>query len=216
MRHSPDDNDSSDTIDVLNAKVSTLLKMGAGVDGARLTVKNEPAAVYDLHLRAPHNDNVNLGPVIEQAIAAAAGMKIRHVTAEEDVWILAATPEAAKLLQSDPSGDTSGCSWRPSGKMVMMNASLVCLRRSVEAILKAPVIDETGLTGNYDASFDLPKGAPESISAILNDKLGLTLVKGRRSIERVVVEPLTPSPSPSATPVAASAVPHPATVENSK
>jgi uncharacterized protein (TIGR03435 family) len=200
MTHTSGSNDSSDTIDVLNAKVSMLLQMGADVDAARLTVKNEPAAVYDLHLRAPRNDDVDLDPVIEQAIAAAAGMKIRHVTAEEDVWILTAAPQAVKLLQSNPSGNASGCSWRPSGKMVMMNSSLNCLTQSVEAILKIPVIDETGLTGNYDASFDLPIGTPESVGAILTEKLGLTLVKGRRSIERVLVEPLTPGPTPATSP----------------
>ncbi len=99
MTHRSDTNDSSDMVDVLNAKVSMLLEMGADVDGARLTVKNEPATVYDLHLRTPQNEDVDLNPAIEQAIAVAARMKIRHVTAEEDVWVLTATPQAARLLE---------------------------------------------------------------------------------------------------------------------
>ena len=216
MTHRSDTNDSSDMVDVLNAKVSMLLEMGADVDGARLTVKNEPATVYDLHLRTPQNEDVDLNPAIEQAIAVAARMKIRHVTAEEDVWVLTATPQAARLLESNSSGNASACSWQPAGKMVIMDASLDCLTESVEAFLKVPVVDETGLTGKYDVNFDLPKGTAEQISAILSEKLGLTLVKGRRPIERVIVEPLAPAPSAAASPTPAVSVPHSATARTSE
>lgn len=207
MTHRSGPNGSSDMVDVLNAKLSILLEMGAGVDGARLTVKDEPAAVYDLHLRTPQNEDVDLNPAIELAIASAAGMKIRHVTADEDVWILTATPQAARLLQSSAAGNASGCSWQPSGKMVIMNASLDCLTGPVEALVKTPVIDETGLTGKYNISFDLPKGTVEEIGAILTEKLGLTLVKGRRPIERVLVEPLKPGPATAASPSPAASTP---------
>jgi len=63
-------------------------------------------------------------------------------------------------------------------------------------------VNETGIPGEFDAGFTLPKDSFESAKAALEANLGLTLVKARRTIDHVVVDPL-PAPTKSSQPTTA-------------
>jgi hypothetical protein len=53
-------------------------------------------------------------------------------------------------------------------------------------LVPKPVVDQTGLTGNYD--FTTGPFGPEEINHAFLDQLGLELVPGREPIEMLVVE----------------------------
>lgn len=189
IAHRPGKNDDSYTYDFMNAPVQVLMQFAGGVSGARMTVHGDNGAKYSLHLGAPGGDFEQLAPALQMAIAAATGMKLSHVTAMEDVYILQATPKAASLLSPVTSEQGSMCFFNAkAGKLVMMQTSMDGLAKTLETTLMQPVVNETGLAGQFDANFDLPKGDADSVQAALEKNLGLTLIKAKRSINRIVLD----------------------------
>jgi uncharacterized protein (TIGR03435 family) len=83
-----------------------------------------------------------------------------------------------------------------NNKLTMVKTSLDGFAPRLEEALGAPVVNETAIPGEFDATLDLPKGDADAIKAALEANLGLTLVKARRSIDRIVLDPL-PDPNPS-------------------
>ena len=53
-----------------------------------------------------------------------------------------------------------------------------------------PVVDETGLTGRYAINIEWTPGSKDSLSAVLKDKLGMSLVPASRVIDVVEAVPL--------------------------
>jgi len=195
IAHQSGKNDDSYSIDYLNAPLQMLMQDAGGVAGSRLTIHGANDAKYSLHVSAPGGDIADLAVAIQQVIVTATGMKLTHVTTEEDAWVLQATPKAASLLPPATSDQGSMCFFNPEAdKLVMMQSSIDDLAKTLEPILKSPVVNETGLQGNFDANFSLPKGDVDADRAALESNLGLTLVKAKRIIDRVVLDPLPPSP----------------------
>jgi uncharacterized protein (TIGR03435 family) len=80
----------------------------------------------------------------------------------------------------------------------MVKTSLDGLAPRLEEALGGPVVNETNISGEFDATLDLPKGDAQAIKAALETNLGLTLVRARRKIDRIVLAPLpTPAPNPA-------------------
>jgi len=72
-------------------------------------------------------------------------------------------------------------------------ATSFCLTKCLEIFLQMPVIDETGLTGNYDIDFEWTERGEadpnhDALKKILLDQLGLELVPTNMPIEMLVVE----------------------------
>jgi uncharacterized protein (TIGR03435 family) len=201
---STDSESDQSSYDMKNAPLSALVPLAEGVPEDRITLHTDDAkARYDLHLSAPNLDVKKLAPAIEIAVSAAAGVKISHLASEEDVYVLQATPKASTLLAPTVSTHGSMCSFQGStGKLTIVNTSLDKLAPTLEKALKVPVVNETGIPGEFDAGFTLPKDSFESAKAALEANLGLTLVKARRTIDHVVVDPL-PAPTKSSQPTTA-------------
>jgi uncharacterized protein (TIGR03435 family) len=150
---------------------------------------------YNLHVSAPDLNIKQLAPALVLAVASAAGVKITHLSKEEDVWLLQATPKATTLLIPTASKHGSMCFVNPSsGKLMMVGTSLDDLAPHLEEALDAPVLNDSNLPGEFDASFPLPKDTIDNARGALEANLGLTLVKARRTIDRIVVDPLPPQP----------------------
>ncbi|MGA9672013.1 MAG: redoxin domain-containing protein [Terracidiphilus sp.] len=194
IAHRSGKNDDSYSIDYLNAPLQMLMQQAGGVPASRLVIHGAKDAKYSLHVSAPGGDIQDLAPAIQLAIITATGMKLTHVTAEEDAWILQPTSKAASLLPPATSDQGSMCFYNPqAGKLVMMQSSLDSLADTLEPVLGALIVNETGLKGDFDANFSVPKGDIDGARAALETNLGLTLVKARRSIDRVVLDPLPPA-----------------------
>jgi len=192
--HRPGKNDDSYTYDALNAPLPVLMQYAGGVAGSRLTVQADKGAKYSLHVAAPSGDIDQLAPAIQLALVTAAGMKLSHVSTLEDAWVLQATPQATSLLP--PSTLKQSMCFYKAGKLVMMQTSLNDLASQLEDLLGQPVVNETGISGNFDGNFDLPKNDPEGARLAIEKNLGLTLVKAKRNIDRTVIEPLPSATAP--------------------
>jgi uncharacterized protein (TIGR03435 family) len=191
--------------DFRNASLSMLIPWAADIPDSRLAIHGDlDKARYNLHVSATDLDIKQLSPALEVAVTSAAGVKLTHQSKEEDVWLLKATPQAATLLSPTASKHESMCFRNPqNGKLVMVGTSLEDLAPRLEEALETPVLNETGLPGEFDASFPLPKDTIENASAALQANMGLTLVKARRSIDRVVVDPLPSQPKTASAPAQA-------------
>jgi thiol-disulfide isomerase/thioredoxin len=197
IAHRPGKDGNSDSYDYLNAPLPVLFILAAGFQSTRLVVHSTSLANYSLHVSTP-GDIKQLAPALELALLAATGSQLSHVSAEEDAWVLQATPKAASLLSPASSDEQSMCFYNPKAeKLVMMQATLDSLAQQLEITLGKPVVNESGLQGAYDANFGFPKGDVEATRAALESNLGLTLVKAHRTIERTVIDPLPAMPKPA-------------------
>ncbi len=190
MVHRPSKKDDSYTYDALNLPLSLLLQNAAGIADSRLVIHADKGEKYSLHVSAPGGDLNDLAPAIQLAIVAASRRKLSHVSTMEEAYLLQTTPKAASLL-TPAEGKMSFCFYQSgNGKLMMMKSTLDSLASSLEDALNVPVVNETGITGEFTANLDLPKGDFEAAKAALEKNLGLTLVKAQRSIERLVLDPL--------------------------
>jgi thiol-disulfide isomerase/thioredoxin len=197
IAHQSGKNDDSYSIDYLNSPLQMLMQVAGGVPSSRLVIHGPTDAKYSLHVSAFSGDVQDLAPAIQLAIVTATGMKLRHVTAEEDAWVLQPMHPHTPLPPAT-SDQGSMCFYNPqAGKLVMMQSTFDSLAQTLEPILGTLVVNETGLKGNYDANFSVPKGDVDAARAALETNLGLTLVKARRNIDRIVLDPL-PAPEKAA------------------
>ena len=187
--------------DMRNAPLGILIPWAAGVPGDRVTVHGDAAkGHYNLHVSSPDLDIKQLAPLLESAVASAAAVKLTRVTAEENVYVIEATPQARAKLTLTVSNHGNMCYFdMRSGNLMMVKTSLDNLAPALEQALKVPVVNEAGIAGEFDASFALPKDSFDTAKAALESNLGLTLVKARRTVDRIVVDPIAAASKPEPT-----------------
>ena len=187
------------SIDMRNAPLSLLIPWATELPEDRVSIHGDAdKAHYNMHLSAPNLDVDKLAPLLQQAITSAAGVRLTHHAAEEDAYVLQGTPQAAARLTPTVSNHGSMCNYDGrDGKLTMIKTSLDDLAQSLEQALGIPVLNETRITGEFDAGFTLPKGGFDGAKAALEANLGLTLVKAKRNIDRVSVD-LPPASDKSA------------------
>jgi thiol-disulfide isomerase/thioredoxin len=183
--------------DLRNTSLGSLFQLMAGVPTGRLVIHgSEPARKYSFHIGLSRTSLSDVEPAIQMALASAAGMRLTHASALEDAYVLQSTPKAASLLTPTASAQGSMCLYNPgTGRLTMVKTTLDGLAPRLEEVLGIPVVNEAAVPGEFDANLDLPKGDLEAIKATLEGNLGLTLVKAKRSIDRIVLDPL-PVPVP--------------------
>jgi thiol-disulfide isomerase/thioredoxin len=194
-------NGSGYSYDAKDGPLPLLFQMIAGVPESRLILHGAvPTAKYSLRISLPGTSLADIAPATELALASAGNMKLSHAVTEEEAWVLQSTPKAAGLLSPSASQHGSICFYNAmNGKLTMVKTSLDGLAPRLEEALGGPLVNETGISGEFDATLDLPKGNSDAIKAALEANLGLTLLKARRKIDRIVLDPL-PAPIPSTQP----------------
>ena len=190
MSTSEDSESGQLSMNVKNATLAMLVPWALGVSADRLTFHGDVMKDhYNLHLAASSLDMKQLAPALEAAVASAGGVKLTRLRREEDAYVLEATPESKARLVPTVSNHGHMCFVDPSsGNLKMVKTSLDDLAPVIEQVLGVPVVNEAGITGEFDAGFVLPKDSFDAAKAAIETNLGLTLVKGRRSIDRIVVD----------------------------
>jgi uncharacterized protein (TIGR03435 family) len=147
-----------------------------------------PSGRYDFIAKLPHRSLEGL----QKALADQFGLAARSETRDMDVLVLRKTG-------SDPSGSLkaaspSAPSWGSNGEgnFVGHNEPFSAFVSYLEQETGTPVIDESGLSGNFDLSLKWAAGQsarvdPEVLRQPLGE-IGLELVPDRRPIEMLVVE----------------------------
>ena len=133
------------------------------------------------------------GDKFRQETEKRFGLTAHLATRETDVLLLQAKNTGQPgfpRTSADPQGSFSQTTHR--GEMQFRNAPLTVLASRLEAYLNVPVLDRTGLSGQYDMTlrWNQPVGEPnrQAIRQAVVDELGLELVPRREPIEMLVVE----------------------------
>lgn len=179
------------SLDVNEANVLQLYFMLRLAPALRLHAPKElQQKNFSMHLEAPSGKLEDLRAVIEQSLNLAASIKSRRVQKEEEVWTLVRTDRADALLKPVPEAHYSSCNYRlKDTEMTLVAAGADKVAEALENALQVSVLDETGLTGKYMLSVDMPASSDvAALSAALEKGLGLRLVKARRSVEYVELE----------------------------
>ncbi|SPE33425.1 conserved exported hypothetical protein [Candidatus Sulfopaludibacter sp. SbA3] len=182
-------------------------------------------ACYDLAAKLPPGatrDDVPL--MVQNLLAERFHLAEHHETRTLPAYTLVVVPGEPKLKPSaiqpafpgpsarkPPSGPPWALSIADGGyyRLTATNMDLKSLAGVLEGILGSLVVDETGLTGNYEFRLNyLPPGAPGNldlsdergfpvtdISSALQPQLGLQLKLQKRSQDVVVIDHLDKAPT---------------------
>jgi len=128
---------------------------------------------------------------LQAEIGRQYGLTARREMRPADVLLLKVKTARAPGLRAEPKGKDGGESGLFGGRYISRNMPIGNLAAYLEMTLKQPVLDQTGLTGNY--TYEIPGaalGSPERLNAALLNQLGLELVPAREPVEMLVVEKL--------------------------
>jgi uncharacterized protein (TIGR03435 family) len=151
-----------------------------------------PAERYDFITSLPQGSLESL----QQELKKTLGFTGRRETRETDVWLLKVRTPNAPGLKPATLGGTQN--WRQVGRyycddvpLASTNRALQGLSGFLEQVLNRPVIDQTGLTQNFNIDLHWDARQPrqrEVIQQAVLDQLGLEVVASREQVELLVVE----------------------------
>lgn len=142
------------------------------------------SGMYRVSATVPRGREAALLPLLQAAIAAQFGVRARWEDREQDVYVL--RPIAGgKILQASPASQALYSMQRGQSHAVRQPMSR--LVRDLTNIIGKPVVDESGLSGQYDWDLPYQPGQPEmTLNALA--AFGLEAVPARRTVKILVVE----------------------------
>jgi hypothetical protein len=146
-----------------------------------------PEGRFDLRVSTGDGTPAENNAAIQQAVLAALHLQIQTATVTKPAYVLRATAASGKLLS--PSASTHAVkrgTWH--GKFLLMNGTMDDLAYVLATGLETPVVNETGLSGTYDARFEVAGHDVASLNAVLRETLGLELVAGKQEMPLTVFE----------------------------
>ena len=140
---------------------------------------------YEVSVVTPKGREDLLYPMFQEMVESTFGIRARRETREMDVSVLRVRPNSSKLR---PSWSDTAQQWFVDGKIHARKQSVANLADVLENLLDRPVVDETGMEGEYDWEFSYRKADEAMVMSAVRDELGLEIVPGRRLIEVLVVK----------------------------
>jgi uncharacterized protein (TIGR03435 family) len=141
---------------------------------------------YDVSTVVPAGRSDLRTRLLLQAATDTFSLKMHREQRPAEVYVLSAA--GASKLKASSTKPSGGFKAHP-GAFTGVSTSLERLSSVISRELNdAEVIDETGLTGNYDFDLSWKKDDVSSLTAALHDQLGLTLKKQTRNREFLVVD----------------------------
>jgi uncharacterized protein (TIGR03435 family) len=178
---------------VRNTSFAHLMALAFDMDVNKVVAPpGAPTGGYDLLMTGPDGTKEKLQAEIRRQLGYAAHIESRPT----DVLVLTLRQTGAPGLQpSKPGGGGSGGGGsRGLGSMSLNfhNMSIAGLVRNLQSRFQQPILDRSGLTGNYDVMLNATweTGATESDALIqaLSAQLGLALTPGREPLDLLIVE----------------------------
>lgn len=143
---------------------------------------------FDISLHLPKELAAGFKGFFAKSLESAVGIRIRKVSRLTQVYALKPAVSGPKGFSKSRTGAKGRA--RHEGSILRAEASSpVPLADTLRHLLGRPVVDETGLKGAYDYSFDLaPRSRdPAAYNASLERQLGLRLEEASRMVEVVEV-----------------------------
>jgi uncharacterized protein (TIGR03435 family) len=141
---------------------------------------------YRAAFRVPEGRKEYLLPYMQQTLADFFGIEARWEDRERDVYILRHM-QRYPVLPESRSEKEQVLAWH--GKITLRRQPVSALCKILaNIVLDAIVVDEVGMTGNYDFDLSYQHGNPELTTQGLRE-LGFEVVKERRNVPILVVTP---------------------------
>ncbi|HEY4362140.1 MAG TPA: TIGR03435 family protein [Bryobacteraceae bacterium] len=151
----------------------------AWLDSDRFDVEGKSASVAgDVELRA----------MLRTLLAERFKLVVHQETKEMAVYDMVVGKNGVKFSEVKPGEPRTGLAPKKpgmQGRMFAANVSALADMLSSEGLLGKPVLDKTGLTGNY--LIDIQTGPDEDLITVVQDQ-GLRLEPAKGSIETVVID----------------------------
>jgi uncharacterized protein (TIGR03435 family) len=141
---------------------------------------------YDVTAHIPEGSREQMLQAVRGAVLQRFGLTAHKATLPQTVYVLRTGEHPSSQFRPAKEGEftVSG-----GGKNIVMGSAtpVAVLANAFEDILETPVIDETGLSGNYDYSAATQTPPPQSAFEMAR-QLGLEFTQAERPIEMLVVE----------------------------
>jgi len=157
-------------------------------------INNLPASrqPYRVSVIVPPGREEALYPLFQQALATTFGINVRREMRETDVIILTVPQGKAGRLQPSQAKEV-GIAMFMRGQIRAQKYRIKTLVEQLENILGRPVVDKTGLTGEYDWELPYSKVDKNVLINAVREKLGIEIAETRQPIEMFIVEKTSPN-----------------------
>lgn len=169
-------------------KLHEIVSHAYGVSRVRLAAANpQPDETYEIVASVPDEQRELLRPMLQQALSAAFGLKVKRETKEMDVLILSLPKTGTHRLRVS-ADKTDMPIWSDPGVVAGVRTTIPFFTSVLESTLRQIVLDETHLEGLFDISLYWDAKDWKSIKEAVSAQLGLELREEKRPVEVLVYE----------------------------
>jgi uncharacterized protein (TIGR03435 family) len=189
---------SSGKIEIHAVKPDYLLSLAYNLPADRFIFTSPvPDGTYSL-VEVPGSGQDSIpAPVVQAAVTSGLHLQATEKKITKTAWVLVASDASKKLLTSTAAAPNTSMQAYMNGQVRMVNGSIDALAGLLENALQAPVINETGITGNFDVDLDIPEGDGVTAKQTLLQKMGLELRQQDRPVTMIEITQAAAAVSPS-------------------
>jgi uncharacterized protein (TIGR03435 family) len=152
---------------------------------------------FDITAKIPAGQREQIPQMLQALLADRFAMKLHRGTKELPIYLLTVGKNGPKFKSTETASGTTHNSTRLRSH-VDIKGNMALFAEFLSTEVHRPVLDRTGLSGNFDLTLDwTPDDAPDSISIFtaLQEQLDLKLDASRGPVELIVVDRAERTPS---------------------
>ncbi len=171
-----------------------LLAVSYGTSAARIEMPAYLARdAFSVQAWVSNGDSESLKPLLQAAVQAAAGIRVRRETRLTEVVALSGFPGRLAPARKAPMMFQA-----ESGKLSCAACSAEELRAQVERLLGKVVVLDNAPAGKFSGDLEWDTNRPGDFEAVLRERFGLELLPEKRPIEFLIVDALDAQPRSAA------------------
>jgi uncharacterized protein (TIGR03435 family) len=199
---------SPDTLTLRNESLRTCIRWAYDVSEYQVSGPDWLASTrFDIVAKsAGPATNAQMRQMLQTLLAERFKLVLHRQTKETSVYVLAVGRNGPKFRPSETEGETAVEPNAGRQSVAVQRAPVAQLIDILSNILRAPVLDETGLEGRYDITVNVakyiaergPDGLLDPVSLImtgLQEELGLKLESRKTPLEILIVDRMEKVPS---------------------
>lgn len=172
-------------------RIEALLPLAYEVPAEQLVIEAElPEDLYDVSVRTRAGDEFQ---ALRKALEAKFGWKSDRETSRQEVYVLRALPDRERRMAPRESSDSSRSKFSCSaGELTGSSVTTDRLASQLSTLVRAPVVDETGLDGVLTLDLRWEPGNRQDLISTLRDEVALELAPEVRAVEMVIIRSKSP------------------------